>query len=81
MFEKQQITALQRHKKTLVLESELNRLALFVECERLREAAGWLSLVKCARCQSTPGHVCWPVWHWRPACAVQRRQTTFSHGR
>jgi hypothetical protein len=34
------MTALQLHKKTLVLESELNRLALHAECERLREAAG-----------------------------------------
>ncbi len=54
MFGKQNMTALQLRKKTLVLESELNRLALQAECERLREAAGWLSWIKDARHQITP---------------------------
>jgi len=72
MFEKLDVTALQLHKKTLVLESELNRLALRAECERLREAAGWLSLVKGARSQITPW-ARWPAWRWHSACAVQRR--------
>jgi len=45
------MTALQLHKKTLVLESDLNRLALRAECERLREAG---SLIKDVRRQITP---------------------------
>jgi hypothetical protein len=39
------MTALQLRKKALVLESELNRLAVQAECQRLREATGWLSLI------------------------------------
>jgi hypothetical protein len=54
MFGKQDMTALQLHKKALLLESELNRLALQAECERLKEAAGWLSWIKDARRQITP---------------------------
>jgi len=48
------MTTLQLHKKALVLESELNRLALKAECERLREVAGWLRSIKDARLQITP---------------------------
>jgi len=36
------MTALQLRKKALLLESDLNRLTLRAECERLREATGWV---------------------------------------
>ena len=49
------MTALQLRKKALVLESELNRLALQAECQRLREAASRLSPIKGARSQV-------PIW-------------------
>jgi len=42
MSETQGLTALQLRKKTLLLESNLNRLTLRAECERLFGAAGWV---------------------------------------
>ena len=84
MFGKQNMTALQLRKKTLVLESELNRLALQAECERLREATGWLSWIKDTRgTKSLHGRLCcprWPAWRWHSACAVRPRPTASCHG-
>jgi len=46
MFGKQDIEALQLRKQALVLESELNRLALRAEFGRLREAASWITRIE-----------------------------------
>jgi hypothetical protein len=48
------MTALQLRKQILLLESDLNRLRLHAECERLREAVGWVSRIKEARGQIAP---------------------------
>jgi hypothetical protein len=53
MLGREDMTALQLRKKALVLEGELNRLALQAECERLREAAASLRWTKGARNQIT----------------------------
>ena len=39
------MTELQLHKQTLLLESDMNRLSLYAECENLRDAAGWVSRI------------------------------------
>ncbi len=83
MFGTRDMTALQLYKESLVLESEINRLALRAECESLQEAAGWLSLIKGARSLFTPWALVlprWPAWRWHSVCAVQRRPTVFFHG-
>ena len=54
MFGGQEMTALQLRKRTLLLESDLNRLTWHVERERLREAASWAGCVKDARRQIAP---------------------------
>jgi hypothetical protein len=41
MLGEQEMTALQLRKQTLLLESDLNRLTLLVECERLRVVGNW----------------------------------------
>jgi hypothetical protein len=43
------MTELQLRKKTLLLESELNRFTLLAEWEHLREAANWTDRLKDAR--------------------------------
>ncbi|MGA2175454.1 MAG: hypothetical protein ABSH38_10780 [Verrucomicrobiota bacterium] len=48
------MTALQLRKQILLLESDLNRLRLLAECERLREAVGWVSRIREARRQIAP---------------------------
>ncbi len=48
------MTALQLRKKTLLLESDLNRLTLHAECAHLREAVGWLGRMRDARHQIAP---------------------------
>ena len=39
------MTAIELRKQTLLLESDLNRLALHVECQRLREVGSWAGRV------------------------------------
>jgi hypothetical protein len=41
MFGTQKLTELQLRKQALLLESDLNRLALYVECERLSKVGSW----------------------------------------
>jgi hypothetical protein len=48
------MTALQLRKKTLLLESDLNRFTLHAELERLREVAGWVNRIQDARQQIAP---------------------------
>jgi len=48
------MTALQLRKQMLVLESDLNRLTLCTEWERLREAANWSGRVGDLRRQVRP---------------------------
>ena len=54
MFGKQEMTALQLHKQTLLLESELNRLTWHAGCEQLREAANWGGRLKDVQRQLAP---------------------------
>ncbi len=57
MLETHAMTALQLRKKALLLESDLNRLTLHVECARLGTLAGWLGCVSEAPHRLTP-------WLW-----------------
>ncbi|MCU0784204.1 MAG: hypothetical protein MUF81_09205 [Verrucomicrobia bacterium] len=43
------MTALQLRKQTLLLESDLNRLTLHVECAQLREATNWMGQIRGAQ--------------------------------
>ena len=53
-FGTQEMTTLQLRKKTLLLESGLNRLTLRAECERLREAADLAGRLQDTRRQIAP---------------------------
>jgi len=48
------MTALQLRKKMLLMESELNRLALHAECRRLGEAINWPGRLREAQAQVAP---------------------------
>lgn len=49
MFGTQELTDLQLRKQTLLLESDLNRLALYVECERLGRVGNWVNRLTSVR--------------------------------
>ncbi len=48
------MTALQLRRRTLLLESDLNRLTLHAECEHLHKAVGWLGRMRDARRHIAP---------------------------